>query len=231
MDSRKALENLLEHPLTAGVLGALIIFSTICFSLETLPYLQPKTLIFLRYSEVIVVGIFTLEYLLRILSSEKKFKFIFSFYGLIDLFAILPFYLATAIDLRSIRLLRLLRMLRLLKLVRYRKAINRLAAAFGAAKEELAIFFVATLIFLYLSAVGIYFFEHDAQPDLYRSVFDCLWWAVTSLTTVGYGDMYPITVGGRIFSFIVLMLGLGLVAVPTGIMASALSSIRKDESV
>ena len=74
--------------------------------------------------------------------------------------------------------------------------------------------------------ITVYYFEHAAQPDVYRSIFDSLWWAVTSLTTVGYGDMYPVTAGGKIFSFFVLMLGLGLVAVPTGIMAAALSSIR-----
>ncbi len=82
---------------------------------------------------------------------------------------------------------------------------------------------------LYLSAVGIYHFEHAAQPEVFSSIFDCLWWAVATLTTVGYGDIYPITVGGRLFTFIILILGLGLVAVPTGIVASSLSSIKRKE--
>lgn len=218
---------LLEHPVVAGAIAFLILFSTVCFSLETLPALHPLTRQFLYYSEIVVVIIFTAEYLYRIYKAESRLRFIFSFYGLVDLLAILPFYLATAVDLRTLRLLRLFRLARLLKLVRYHKAIARLGKAFAIAREELVLFTVATLIFIYLAAVGIYYFEHSAQPDVYRSIFDALWWAVTSLTTVGYGDMYPVTVGGRVFTFIVLMLGLGLVAMPAGIMASALSSIRR----
>lgn len=218
---------LLEHPVVAGAIASLILFSTVCFSLETLPGLHPFTRQFLYYSEIVVVVIFTAEYLYRVYNAENRLRFICSFYGLVDLLAILPFYLATAVDLRTLRLLRLFRLARLLKLVRYHKAISQLGKAFVLAREELIIFTVATLIFIYLAAVGIYYFEHSAQPEVYRSIFDALWWAVTSLTTVGYGDMYPVTVGGRIFTFVVLMLGLGLVAMPAGIMASALSSIRR----
>lgn len=182
---------------------------------------------FLRYSEITIVVVFTIEYLCRTLLAERPLKFIFSFYGLVDLLAILPFYLAFAVDLRTLRLLRFMRLLRLLKIVRYRAAIERFSGALWLAKEELIIFATATLIFLYLAAVGIYYFEHQAQPEVYRTIFDSLWWAVTSLTTVGYGDMYPITTGGRVFSFFVLMLGLGLIGVPAGIVASALSAIRR----
>jgi voltage-gated potassium channel len=82
---------------------------------------------------------------------------------------------------------------------------------------------------LYLSAVGIYFFEHQAQPEQFKSVFHCLWWAVATLTTVGYGDVFPITAGGRIFTFFVLMVGLGIVAVPAGLVASALSQARRED--
>ena len=82
---------------------------------------------------------------------------------------------------------------------------------------------------LYFSAFGIYYFEHEVQPAVYASIFDALWWAVVTLTTVGYGDMYPITVAGRIFTFIILMLGLVFIAVPTGIVASALSAVRRED--
>ncbi len=223
------MKNILDHSVTTGIIGVLIIFSTICFSLETLPDLQQSTRQFLYYSEIVVITIFTIEYMYRIYVAENRFRFIFSFYGIVDFLSILPFYIAPAVDLRTLRLLRLLRLVRLLKLVRYHDAIERFGRALFVAKEELIIFAVSILIFIYLAAVGIYYFEHNAQPDMYRSIFDSLWWAVTSLTTVGYGDMYPVTIGGRIFTFLVLMLGLGLVSVPAGIMASALSSIRRED--
>lgn len=224
---KNKIATVLDHPIVTGLITALIVFSAISFSLETLPDLKPNTKRFLRYSEIVIVAVFTLEYLCRVMVTERRTKFIFSFYGLIDLLAILPFYLAFAVDLRTLRLLRFMRLLRLLKLVRYRAAIERFGGALWIAKEELVIFAFATLIFLYLAAVGIYYFEHPAQPEVYRTIFDSLWWAVTSLTTVGYGDMYPITTGGRVFSFVVLIFGLGLIGVPAGIVASALSAIRR----
>ncbi len=86
------------------------------------------------------------------------------------------------------------------------------------------------LILLYLSAVGIYYFENTVQPEQFKSIPHSLWWAVVTLTTVGYGDIYPVTAGGRIFTFFVLMLGLGVVAVPTGLVSSALSQARSEEN-
>jgi voltage-gated potassium channel len=221
--------NLLDTPKFAGVITVLIFFSVICFSLETLPDLDAQAVQFLQYAETFIVLVFTLEYLYRVTYAQNKLRFIFSFYGLIDLFAILPFYLAFAVDLRSLRLIRLLRLFRILKLVRYNKAIKRFSKALYLAKEELVIFSISSLVVLYLAAVGIYHFEHQAQPDVYRSLFDCLWWAVATLTTVGYGDIFPITLGGKLFTFVILMVGLGLVAVPAGIIASALSAIRRQQ--
>jgi len=141
----------------------------------------------------------------------------------------LPFYLATTIDLRSLRLVRFIRLLRLLKLARYNNAIVRFTKAIYLVKEELIIFTLASLVTIYFAALGIYHFEHDAQPEVFRSIFDSLWWAVATLTTVGYGDIYPITLAGRIFTFLILMVGLGLIAVPTGIVASALSEVRSQK--
>jgi voltage-gated potassium channel len=173
--------------------------------------------------------IFTLEYLLRIYIADKKLKYIFSFYGLIDLVAILPFYLSTTLDLRTLRIFRLFRLIRLFKLLRYSKAIQRFSKALVLAKEEMILFSLMTMILLYLSAVGIYYFEHEAQPENFQSIFHSLWWAVATLTTVGYGDIYPITLGGRIFTFVILMIGLGIVAVPAGLLASALSEAKIQE--
>lgn len=207
----------------------LILVSLISFAVETLPDLSSATQRTLNILEIGIVGIFTAEYLLRIAVSDRRLRFIFSFFGLVDLFAILPFYVASGIDLRSIRVLRLLRLFRTFKLLRYSHAVQRLRTAFALAKEDLVLFFVASFLVLYVSAVGIYYFERSAQPEAFASVFHSLWWAVATLTTVGYGDVYPITAGGKIFTFVVLMVGLGIVAVPTGLIASALSEARKQE--
>jgi len=205
----------------------LILVSLISFSVETLPDLAPETRRLLRFIELTTVAIFTVEYVLRIVTSDSKARYILSFYGLVDLLAILPFYITSGLDLRAIRILRLLRLVRAFKLVRYSKAIQLFRSAFSIAKEELVLFFVAALMLLYLSAVGIYYFENEAQPEVFSSVFSSLWWAVVTLTTVGYGDAYPITAGGRVFTFAVLLIGLGVVAVPSGIVASALSKARE----
>jgi len=209
---------------------SLIIVSLITFSIDTLPDLSQQTKTYLRVTEIITVAIFTIEYLLRIFISERKIKFIFSFYGLVDLAAILPFYIASGIDLRAIRVFRLLRLVRILKLLKYSKAIDRFYRALVIVKEELVLFGFVTAIMIYLSAVGIYYFENPIQPEVFKSVFHSLWWAVTTLTTVGYGDMYPITAGGKLFTFVVLMIGLGIVAVPTGLIASALSQVRDNDA-
>ena len=111
----------------------------------------------------------------------------------------------------------------------YSTAVRRLHRAAIIAKEELVLFLCVALVLIFLSAVGIYYFENESQPEQFASVFHSLWWAVITLTTVGYGDVYPVTIGGRLFTFFVLMLGLGIVAVPTGLFASALSRAREEE--
>jgi len=209
---------------------ALIIISLVAFSIETLPDLSEEVYVLLNRIEVVIVIIFSIEYVLRIIVTEKKLSYIFSFYGIVDFLAILPFYLSGSVSLQTLRILRLIRLFRILKLTRYSEALRRIGKAIFIAKEELILFGLVTLMLLYLSALGIYHFEHAIQPDKFKSIFDSLWWAVATLTTVGYGDVYPITLGGRLFTFIVLMLGLGVVAVPTGIIASALASVRKDVS-
>lgn len=212
------------------VMQSLILISIITFTIETLPGLEADTRKFLNATEVVIVIIFTIEYLLRLYVSDRKLGYVLSFYGVIDLLAILPFYLASGIDLRSLRVFRMFRLFRLLKLLRFGRAMRRFARAFIIAKEEIILFSVVTLMLLYLSAVGIYYFEHIAQPEAFKSVIHSLWWAVTTLTTVGYGDVYPITAGGKIFTFIILMIGLGIVAIPAGLLASALSKARMEEA-
>ncbi|MFG0332129.1 MAG: ion transporter, partial [Maioricimonas sp. JB049] len=198
----------------------------VSFTVETLPRLPAPLRSWLSYVELALVSAFSAEYLLRVAVAQRKLRFVFSFFGMIDLLAILPGLLALGVDLRSLRAFRLLRVFRTLKLVRYNRAIARFHRAIGIAREEIVLFLCATSILLYLSAVGIYFFEHDAQPEVFASVFHSLWWAVATFTTVGYGDIYPVTAGGRIFTSIMLFVGLGIVSVPAGLVASALSKAR-----
>ncbi|HLV15405.1 MAG TPA: ion transporter [Xanthomarina sp.] len=201
----------------------LILISIVTFTLETTPNLEPKTRSILFFIEAFCVIVFTVEYFLRIYVSDKKLKFVFSFYGIIDLLAILPFYLSFGVDLRALRALRFLRLFRVFKLVRYNRALNHFSKAIKSAKEEILLFLFITLILIYFSAVGIYYFENEAQPEHFSSILDSLWWSIITLTTVGYGDVYPITAGGKIFTFFILLIGLGIVAIPTGIISSALT--------
>ena len=206
-----------------------ILISIITFSLETLPNLDPELRAHLEIIEYVTVTIFSIEYILRIFVATRKLSFIFSFYGIIDLLAILPFYLAIGVDLRTIRILRFLRIFRFLKLTRYNAAARRFALALSLAREEIIMFLFVSATMMYIGAVGIYYFENEAQPQVFSSVFHSLWWAVITLTTVGYGDIYPITVGGRIFTFIMLLAGVGIISVPAGLIAAALNHARSIE--
>ncbi|MCC5842660.1 MAG: ion transporter [Verrucomicrobia bacterium] len=207
----------------------LVFLSAVTFSLETLPDLSPRFRRGLAVFEVFSVFCFTGEYAVRLMYARPRRAYAFSFFGWVDLLAILPFFLSLGFDLRAIRLFRLFRIFRLFKLTKYVKGMNRLRQSFQMVREELFLFFFASGIVIYLLAMGIYHFEHQAQPDVFRSVFDGIWWAVCTLTTVGYGDAYPVTLAGRMFTVVILLTGLGVVAVPTGLISSALSRIRDDE--
>jgi voltage-gated potassium channel len=201
----------------------LIVASMAAFALGTLPDLPAPATATLEGFETLTVAVFTVEYLLRVLATHRPLRFVLSFYGLVDLLAIAPYYLAGGTDLRTLRALRLLRVL---KLLRYGDAVALYARAFALIRRELIVFGLTALVVLYLAAVGIYWFEHAAQPQQFASVFHSLWWALVTLTTVGYGDAYPVTTGGRVFTSVVLVVGLGVVAVPSGLLASALVRAR-----
>mgnify|MGYP001032049438 CR=1 FL=1 len=206
-----------------------ILISIITFSIETIPNLNEDFRIFLEHVEDVILIFFTIEYLLRIAVAKKKLSFIFSFYGIIDLLAILPFYLPLGIDLRTLRTLRFLRIFMMIKLTKYNAAARRFAAALQIAREEIIMFLFVSATMIYLSAVGIYYFENEAQPESFASVFHSLWWSVITLTTVGYGDVYPITLGGRVFTFFILLIGVGIISVPAGLIAAALNQARRQE--
>jgi len=212
----------------AFLLNGLILASAVSVALETMPELAGWIPAFVLFERIVVV-VFAVEYGLRLWSSPSPRRYAFSLGGLIDLLAFLPSLLLWGYDWRAIRVLRLIRLVRLFKLLRFSTALDRLIAALREIRDELVIFSMMALFVLYLAAVGIYHFEHEAQPETFGTVPESMWWAVVSLTTVGYGDAYPITAGGRIFTALVLFVGLGVVAVPTGLIATALSAQRNAE--
>lgn len=211
------------------IVQALIAISLISFTIETLPSTSKTLQWYLEIIEGVTVCLFTIEFVLRLIVANNKWGYLTSFYGIIDLLAIAPFYITTGLDLRMLRAFRVFRVFRTLKLIRYNKALRRFGRAWIIIKEEMVLFFFVTAILIFLSASGIYFFENPAQPNVFKSVPHSLWWAMVTLTTVGYGDVYPITAGGRVFTSFVLVLGVGVVTVPAGLIASALSKARELE--
>ncbi|WP_105617003.1 ion transporter [Vallitalea okinawensis] len=181
--------------------------------------------------EYVSVGIFTVEYALRIYTADVRFeglpkwrarmKYIFSGMALIDLVAILPTYLPflLAIDLRVLRMDRLFRLLRLFKLSRYYQSMNVMMRVLKNEKEQLVMTISITLMLIFIAASLMFYIERDINPE-FETLSDALWWAIATLTTVGYGDIYPTTDGGRLLSAIIAVLGIGLVALPTGILSS-----------
>ncbi|TGE22699.1 ion transporter [Hymenobacter metallicola] len=181
--------------------------------------------------EVVSVYVFTLEYALRVWSCVEDRRFQRSIGGrlrfmrtpmaLVDLLAILPFYLSIAgIDLR---ILRLLRLFRLLKVARYVRALQVIGQVVRRKRPELLVTTGVIGLMLVLVSSLMYVVESEAQPDKFGSIPETMWWGVATLTTVGYGDVYPITVAGKLLSSIIAVLGLGLFALPTGILAAGFS--------
>lgn len=192
--------------------------------------------------EVYSVIIFTIEYVLRVWTSDllypslpswkARLKFIFSAMALIDLLAILPFYLPYIIplDLRVLRLLRLVRLFRLFKVNRYTHALSQIAAVFKNRSGQLLSSMFVVFLLMVIASVIMYNVESPVQPDKFSNAFSGMWWAIATLTTVGYGDVYPVTVLGKVLSAIIAMLGIGLVAVPTGIISAGfMEQLDKDK--
>lgn len=186
---------------------------------------------FFEQFEFVSLMIFSIEYVLRIWSCTANPKYSHSISGrvrfaftpllLIDFLAIIPFYIAMLpIDLRVIRALRLFRIFRILKLARYFQAIQVIGSVLRSKKEELiTILFTLFLLLLLVSSL-VYFVEHEAQPESFSSIPAAMWWGIVTLTTVGYGDMYPVTLMGKFFAALVAILGIGMFALPAGILGS-----------
>lgn len=213
----------------AFALPGLIALSVVSTAIDTMDNLSGTVRTVLAMEEMVVATAFLLEYGARIYAAPRRLSYILSPLGIIDLLAVLPSLLALGYDVRALRALRVLRVFGLLKMVRYLKVFERLVVSIRSVGDELVIFLVVALIVLYLCATGIYYLEHEAQPEVFGSIPAAMWWAVVTLTTVGYGDAYPVTTGGRIFTGFILLLALGVISVPTGLVASALAEHRARE--
>ena len=205
----------------------LIMYLILTLCVSTLPNLPESAEFYLEISDYIVFALFTIEYVPRVVTAPNKRKYIFSFFGILDLIALLPFYLSLGIGLEAARVFRLFAFIQILRLSKYSSATRRFHLALIKAKEELVLVIVAMLLFL--SSAGIYFFEHEAQPEAFESVFHSMWWSIATLSGVGYGDVVPVTPGGRFFTGVVMVCSLAVVAVPAGIMASALSRVSSED--
>lgn len=218
----------------------LIILNVTAVMLETVPSIDKPLLKFFKDFDLVSVIIFTVEYILRVWSSNHdprykhsfhgRLKYMLSFAALIDLLAILPFYVhvIVGLDLRVLRILRLMRFFRLFRLTAYTKATRLVLNVFKSRVNELMLAFILTSFLIIISSCLVFFAEHNAQPLKFTSIPDTIWWSVVTLTTVGYGDMIPITVMGKIFTVIILLSGVALLALPAGIITSGfIEEMRK----
>ncbi|MGF1553909.1 MAG: potassium channel family protein [Paracoccaceae bacterium] len=208
----------------ARLLAALVLGTAVAVALETVDSLPLWLRRGLALFEIAAALIFAAEYVARLAAARRPLRYAVSFFGIVDLVSFLPTLLLLGTDLLAARVLRLLRLLRLLKLVKHESALDNIVLAVRDVADELVVVLAAAALVLYLSAVGIYLFEHEAQPEAFSSIPASLWWAVATLTTVGYGDVYPVTAGGRVFTGLVLLIGLGIVSVPTALIATALTA-------
>ena len=214
----------------------LIFLTLITVVASTFDISKSLRIIFSKF-EIFSTIIFTVEYILRVWTSDllypelspirARIKYIFSFMALIDFIAILPFYLLffIKIDLQALRTLRALRLLRIIKINRYTTALKTITQVFKNKANQLVSSMVVVGLLMIIASVLMYNFENEAQPGKFSNAFDSLWWAMSALTTVGYGDVYPITVAGKVLGIIIAFIGIGMVAVPTGIITAGFTEV------
>ena len=210
----------------------LIIINLVLMVVESEPNLEDDIIILLGYFELFSIIIFSLEYIYRTtLSIKNKSSYNLTFFGLIDLFAILPFFIQRYIgfDGRFIRVFRLLRISRILKLGRFSKSFELLGKGIENVRRELYLTFFIAFVMLFFSAAGIYYLENPNQPKSFSSITDSFWWAVSSLTGVGFEEVFPKTLGGKIFGTIISLIGVGVVAIPTGIISASFVELIDEE--
>ena len=202
-----------------------ILASIVLVMLESVDSFDAKYHTFLDISEWVITILFSIEYIIRILSIKKPLKYIFSFYGVIDLLSTIPKYLSLILigshNLAALRALRLLRIFRILKLARYIGASNRLLVAMRASKAKIAVFLFFIVIICIILGTIMYMIEGEANG--FTSIPRSVYWAIVTLTTVGYGDIAPHTPVGQFIASIVMILGYAIIAIPTGIVSSEMT--------
>ena len=223
-DPEELARRILERTSTS-----LIVVALATAALEASPEMTEGWQQAIRWLEIGVLGFFTTEYALRLWIAERPWRYVFSFYGLIDLAAILPFYLTWGTETTALRAVRLLRLVRLWTHRAYTRAFLRLARALKESREEATIFLIASALTLYIAAVGIHQFEAEAQPKHFGSFTQSLWWAVGLLVDVDYGEVWPVTFGGKAFTAIIALVGIAIIAAPAGMVASALTRVASEQ--
>jgi len=219
-------------------LVSLIFFNILSVILETVESLYQQYELQFRYFEYFSVLIFTIEYFARLWScvenkdekksnSQLRIRYIFSFSAIVDAMAILPSLLAFIYPTVDLRFIRALRIVRLLKFSRYSSSINNLLLVVWDQRKSFGAAFFILFIALIISSSGMYLVEKDVQPDKFGSIPQAMWWSVVTLTTVGYGDAFPITSIGKTFGSIIIILGIGTVALPSGILAAAFTEFSR----
>ncbi|VEJ18265.1 ion transporter [Capnocytophaga canimorsus] len=210
------------------VLLLLIFVSVVMVMLETVKDVDVRYHGFLVFLEWVITIFFTLEYILRIISNKKPFQYIFSFYGIIDLIAILPMYLSFFIPgskvLTVVRALRLLRVFRILDLVNFTNQANELKLALRMSRTKITVFIYFVLVICILLGSLMYVIENEESG--FTSIPRSIYWCIVTLTTVGYGDISPATPMGQVVASFVMILGYGIIAVPTGIVTAEYSRVK-----
>ncbi|WDE96742.1 ion transporter [Lentisphaera profundi] len=212
---------------------ASIIISVIAIMLDSIPSINASHGDLLYKVEWAFTVTFTIEYILRIISIKRSRSYIFSFLGIIDLLSILPTYLGLFVTgqghyLAIVRLFRVLRIFRILKLAQYLKEASILISALHASKRKIFVFFCTVIVLVTILGSIMYIVESSSNP-VFKSIPHSIYWAIVTITTVGYGDMAPITGLGRFIAAIVMLLGYAIIAVPSGIITSELTQAVKNQ--
>ena len=210
----------------------LIIFNLISMVVESEPDLPVEVINYLSIFEILSITIFSVEYIIRsIVAFKNKKSYNLSFFGIIYLLSILPFFFGKIIgfDGRFVRVFRLFRISRILKLGKFSKSFELLGQGVNNVKKELYITFFIAFIMLFFSASGIYYLENPEQPQAFSSITESFWWAVSSLTGVGFEEIFPKTFGGKLFGTFISLIGIGVIAVPTGIVSASFVEVLEEE--